>query len=266
MKPYYRSGLCLIIVCLFLLFSIGCSGDKTSNLLNNAKSDAYKRPGWFMEDVNAVFLNRSNLYPLFAAGAASIVMHNNGADRDIADDFEEHGTFDNFEDESLGVIGNPWTQLAATGLWYCHSVNTENELNKQRSLIMARALTITGLTTFALKASRQNDTPNGKDWAWPSGHTAGSFTVASVLDEFYGHKVGIPAYALASAIGYRMMDVGDHWASDVVFGATLGWVVGHTVADKNKDLTIAGFEVVPFTASGCPTPSPATGINLVKQF
>jgi membrane-associated phospholipid phosphatase len=29
-----------------------------------------------------------------------------------------------------------------------------------------------------------------------------------------------------------MMDEGDHWASDVLFGAVLGWVVGHTVAGR----------------------------------
>ena len=110
---------------------------------------------------------------------------------------------------------------------------------------------------------RSNDTPNGKRWAWPSGHTASSFTVASVLDEFYGPKVGIPAYVTAGLVGYRMMDTGDHWASDVVFGATLGWVVGHTVAGKHKKLEIAGFRVLPYLAN---TNSSAMGISLVKEF
>jgi hypothetical protein len=30
-----------------------------------------------------------------------------------------------------------------------------------------------------------------------SGHAASSFTVASMLDEYYGPNVGIPAYVLA---------------------------------------------------------------------
>ena len=98
-------------------------------------------------------------------------------------------------------------------------------------------------------------------YAWPSGHTASSFTVASVLDEFYGPQIGIPAYAAAGFVGYRMMDAGDHWASDVLFGGVLGWVVGHTVAGKHKQLEVAGFEVVPyFSESG------ANGIALVRQF
>jgi hypothetical protein len=62
-----------------------------------------------------------------------------------------------------------------------------------------------------------------------------------------------------------MMDTGDHWGSDVVFGATLGWVVGHTIAGKHKNLDVAGFEVVPYVAA--PTSrGAATGISLVKYF
>ncbi|MHC4572272.1 MAG: hypothetical protein ACYS0C_09400 [Planctomycetota bacterium] len=60
-----------------------------------------------------------------------------------------------------------------------------------------------------------------------------------------------------------MMDSGDHWASDVAFGAVLGWVVGHTIAGKHKELEIAGFKVLPYTSSN---DGPVIGINLVKQF
>jgi len=75
--------------------------------------------------------------------------------------------------------------------------------------------------------------------------------------------VGIPAYAAASLVALRMMDQKDHWGSDVVFGATLGWVVGHTVAGKHKQLEVAGFKVMPYVVS----PRGAiTGVTLVRQF
>jgi hypothetical protein len=70
-------------------------------------------------------------------------------------------------------------------------------------------------------------------------------------------------YALASLVAYRMMDTGDHWGSDVVFGATLGWVVGHTIAGKHKNLDVAGFEIVPYVATGNDA---LTGISLVNYF
>ncbi len=190
-------------------------------------------------------------------------MHQSNADKNIAGHFERHGVLHGFADESLNIIGSPGTHFAITGLWYGLSAENQDEFNKERAWTMMTALAVTGLTTVGLKGIRDNDTPNGKRWAWPSGHTASSFTVASVLDEFYGPEVGIPAYALASLIGWRMMDTGDHWASDVVFGATLGWVVGHTIAGKHKELELAGFKVLPYMASNN---GPVMGVNLVKQF
>ncbi len=104
---------------------------------------------------------------------------------------------------------------------------------------------------------------DGGPWSWPSGHTSSSVAVASVLHEFYGLKVGLPAYAFAGVVAWRMMDEGDHWASDVLLGATLGWVVGHTVARRHAALEIGGFEVLPYV--GRPD-DPAVGISLARAF
>jgi membrane-associated phospholipid phosphatase len=161
------------------------------------------------------------------------------------------------------VIGHPWTQFGASALWYAVSRKNQDDFNKERAKAMIAALAVTNVATFGLKAIRHNDSPNGKDWAWPSGHTASSFTVASMLDEFYGPNVGIPAYALASLISYRMLDTGDHWTSDVVFGAAIGWVVGHTFGAKQRQLEIAGFKMLPYTASNSGS---VIGVNLVKRF
>ena len=128
---------------------------------------------------------------------------------------------------------------------------------------MIKALSVTGISTVGLKAIRNNRNPNGNPWAWPSGHTASSFAVASVLDEFYGPEVGIPAYAFAGVVGLRMMDSGEHWGSDVVFGAVLGWTVGHTIAGKDKELEISGFKVLPYTAMGDES---VVGINLFRRL
>jgi len=85
-----------------------------------------------------------------------------------------------------------------------------------------------------------------------------------VLDEFYGPKVGIPAYLLAGFVGYRMMDSGDHWASDVLFGGVLGYVVGHAIAGEHKKLELAGFEILPLIAPH--SEGPAAGVILAKEF
>jgi len=235
---------------------------RESLFFKSARADIAAWPARTLDASKRTFLRPDNAAALLLAGGASIAMHQD-ADKHIAEHFERHGDLSNFEDESLNVVGHPVTHFAATGLWYALSAENRDEPNKQRARTMMTALSVTWLTTMGLKAARDNETPNGKRWAWPSGHTSSSFTVASVLDEFYGPKVGIPAYVLASLVAYRMMDAGDHWASDVVFGATLGWVVGHTVAGKNKKLEVAGFEVLPYLGDAYGT---TMGVSLVKQF
>ncbi len=238
-------------------------GSAAGNLIETTASDLTNWPSKILEDSKKSFLRADNLTALLLAGSASVAMHSSDADKNLAEHFERHRVLHGFADEGLNVIGHPWTQFGASVLWYTISKKDQDEFNKERAKAMIAALSVTGVATMSLKAIRHNDAPNGKSWAWPSGHTSSSFTVASMLDEFYGPRVGVPAYAMASVIGFRMLDSGDHWPSDVVFGAALGWVVGHTFADRHKELEIAGFKVLPYTASNS---GPVVGVNLVKRF
>ncbi len=188
----------------------------------------------------------NKLFPLLVTGAASIVLHKDGTDKRFRSEVEEHHFLGKGMDEFTYTVGGPGFHFGAAGLWYAISAGKQDHLNKERAWTMLKALSITGAGTLTLKLLRDNNTPNEKWLAWPSGHTSSSFTVAAVLDEFYGPQVGIPAYLGAGFVGYRMMESGDHWLSDVIFGATLGYIVGHHVAGKDKKLQVAGFEVTPY--------------------
>jgi membrane-associated phospholipid phosphatase len=184
-------------------------------------------------------------------------------DDDVADHFDKHNTFDSFSEKALFVIGMPATHFAGTALWYVLEAECGDDPGRQRAVTMLSAVTITDAVTDGLKAIVHNDQPDGGPWSWPSGHTSSSVAVASVLHEFYGWKVGLPAYAGASLVAWRMMDEGDRWASDVLFGAMLGWVVGHTVAGRHGSAEIAGFELLPYYGN---YQTPAAGISLARRF
>jgi len=234
--------------------------------LRSAETDLLELPGRIWTESGRTFSRPDNRTLLLLAGAASIVLHNTDADDSIQDNVRHHHLFHNWLDEPFNVIGSPATHFPATGLWYILAAQNQDELNKQRAWTMMTALSVNGLVTLGLKAARDNTCPNGAKWAWPSGHTSSSFTLASVLDEFYGPRVGVPAYILAGLVAYRMVDTDDHWTSDVIFGATLGWVVGHTIAAEHKKqekLCIAGFEVLPYIGS---YDRPVFGISLLKRF
>ena len=231
--------------------------------LDAAKADLDVFGGRLKADAKATFFDSDNLAALAWAGLASAAMNSGGADDKIADYFDRHDTFGGFSDEALFVVGSPITHFVGTTVWYVLSAEKQDDPSRRQAVTMFSALTITGAVTGGLKAIRNNDQPDGQSWAWPSGHTSSSVAVASVLHEFYGLKVGLPAYAVAGFVAWRMMDDGDHWASDVLFGATLGWVVGHTVARRHAELEIAGFKVLPYYGN---YETPAVGISLAREF
>jgi len=269
MRKYGLKEYWLTMILLGTFGTVGFAVDvneplKKGDCLEAARTDLGKWPNRIFEDSKSTFLRMDNIAALMLAGGASIAMHNTDADKNIAENMERHRTFKGFADEGLNIFGGPGIHFAATGIWYAISANRGDDFNKDRAWTMMTALATTGIVTVSLKAIVNNKAPNGSGWAWPSGHTASSFTVASVLDEFYGPGVGIPAYGLASVVAWRMMDSGDHWASDVVFGGVLGWVVGHTIAGKHKQMEVAGFQVMPLTASI--DGSPASGIMFTKFF
>jgi hypothetical protein len=246
--------------------SLADVSETSGYVLEGAVGDINNWPERIIQGSKESFLRADNLSILLLAGGASVALHSSGADEKVADNFEDHHIFHGFTDESLNIIGHPWTHFGASALWYAVSKKNNDDFNKERAKSMIAALAVTNVAVFSLKAIRHNDSPNGKDWAWPSGHTASSFTVASMLDEYYGPKVGLTAYAFASLIAYRMLDTGDHWTSDVVFGAAIGWVVGHTFGAKQKQIEIAGFKVLPYTACVPANNDTMVGVNLVKRF
>jgi membrane-associated phospholipid phosphatase len=100
----------------------------------------------------------------------------------------------------------------------------------------AQALIVNGAYSGILKYSVQRTRPDGGDkLSFPSGHTSTAFSLAAVADHHYGWKVSLPAYVLASGIGLSRIESNRHHLSDVLAGATLGFVVGRTVARLDGD-------------------------------
>ncbi|MDA0833494.1 MAG: phosphatase PAP2 family protein [Planctomycetota bacterium] len=134
----------------------------------------------------------------------------------------------------LGILGEVQWQVPAILFVYGNSVWTEDIQLYDFSRTLVNAYTITGVSTIAIKGITDTDRPSD-DWnnghhGFPSFHTASSFTIAAVIEEYYGVKRAVPFYVLAGLIGWSRIDERDHDLSDVVFGAMLGYVVGKSVA------------------------------------
>lgn len=100
------------------------------------------------------------------------------------------------------------------------------------SMIASKAI------TPAIKQLTGRERPNGGDAdAFPSNHATQAFAVASVIAAHYDDRrwVQWTAYSLATGVGIARVYHGAHWTSDVIAGAAIGSLVGHTVVTTNND-------------------------------
>ncbi len=103
---------------------------------------------------------------------------------------------------------------------------------------LGESLLLTWGSVWTLKVLVDSDRPGGGDHAFPSGHTATAFAMAPVLTNHFGWRVGVPAYALATATALARLEERKHCVADVLVGAAIGLVIGSEVTSKS------GFRVI----------------------
>lgn len=90
---------------------------------------------------------------------------------------------------------------------------------------------LTELTKVVVRRERpiREDGTRASGFAFPSGHSAGTFAAATVLQQHLGWKWAVPTYSIASYVAMSRLVDDRHWASDVTAGAALGIIVGRSV-------------------------------------
>lgn len=71
--------------------------------------------------------------------------------------------------------------------------------------------------------------------SFPSGHSMGSWAVATVIAQRYKNRRWVPwvAYGFASSVSAARVAGGKHYVSDVAVGAVAGYLIGRLVAHKH---------------------------------
>jgi membrane-associated phospholipid phosphatase len=95
-------------------------------------------------------------------------------------------------------------------------------------LVRAQFLNFT--LTSALKVAVDRRRPDGGRYSFPSGHTSATAATATVLQQHFGWRVGVPAFAVAAYVAGQRLQEDAHYLSDVTFGAAIGVVSGRAVA------------------------------------
>lgn len=92
---------------------------------------------------------------------------------------------------------------------------------------LALALGRSVVLTQGLKYVFNETRPNGGSHSFPSGHTSAAFAGAEFIRKEYGWWWGMPAYAVASYVGWSRVESREHYTRDVLAGAAIGILVNH---------------------------------------
>jgi membrane-associated phospholipid phosphatase len=220
-------------------------------------------PGMLWVDAKSL-VTWPNALILGAAGGASVWVRKD-LDQRVRNETAEHPLRWGEGSVVLRQFGEYTVQVPVLAGVYAASLWAQDPYLHEFSVATISAYGLSAAATVAIKGITNTQRPTNQfehgHYGFPSYHASSTFTIAACVEEFYGWKVGLPAYVLAGLVGWSRIDQREHDLSDVLFGAVLGVVIGKTVAaahlDRQSDLQISPY---------FDTRNQATGIQVEKRY
>jgi membrane-associated phospholipid phosphatase len=173
-------------------------------------------------------LDVDNLVPFLAGGSAAAAA--SFFDEDVRNSIQTLG----WSSAAETGAGPVWSSVFVAGMFTAGRLSHHSRF-RAMTYDMLDAAIVNFAYTEVLKVAVGRERPNGEDdKSFPSGHTSNAFALAAVAERHYGWKLGVPAYLLAGFVGASRLEQDKHYLSDVVAGATLGYIVGRTVVRVNS--------------------------------
>jgi hypothetical protein len=149
----------------------------------------------------------------------------------------------------LSTIGAAYTLIPIVAGFYTFGVFDENPKARETAVLGGEALLDSLIVVSILKPIAGRNRPNAKDdqgsffdggSSFPSGHAIETWSLASVISYEYGHTKLVPiiACALAGVVTVSRFGAQQHYASDLVAGAGMGWFIGRYVWKTHQDHAI----------------------------
>ncbi len=196
-------------------------------------------------------------------GITAVLLHfDNGIDEWARVQKQKHGWV-NKSSPQITLFGSAYAMstVAAVGLI---SAAIKNEKGVQTSLLATQALITSAAWAQLIKhfTGREDPSatyiyskkPGGQWWgpfaqydqdlpvyksissfdAFPSGHTAAAFSIATVFATQYKDIKAVPiiSYSLATLVGISRLTEHAHWTSDIFVGGLIGYVCGKQVTGE----------------------------------
>lgn len=152
------------------------------------------------------------------------------------------------QSQSLRQTADLWSnvglglEIGSGALTYGLGCGTHRSNLRDTGFRALAAMGVAGTEDLALKLTFDRQFPftpgsTGKFWgggrSFPSGHSATSFAFAAVVAHRYPHNKWIKwsSYALATGVALSRYPAKRHYPSDILMGATVGYVTGTYLAE-----------------------------------
>jgi membrane-associated phospholipid phosphatase len=233
----------VLFVSLLLLPSVARAGSRNESVCTFSGSahdlgSEAKQFGAGLKQLPRAMIRPSNLRWELPIGAATGVLIAK-VDRPAADRIQSHDLINTASTWSnIGLGGELGSSVLMWGLG-CHEGNS----NLSRAgFATLSAMGAAGTVDLVLKLSFNRQFPfthnsTGEFWeggrSFPSGHSATSFAFAAAISHYYPRNPWINwgAYALATGVTLSRYPAKKHYLSDILMGATVGYVTGSYVAN-----------------------------------
>jgi membrane-associated phospholipid phosphatase len=176
---------------------------------------------------------RNSVYWL--AGGAGLALAVHPEDKDINARLVSSGAADKLFAPGH-IIGSTYVVLGASAATYIFGRATDHPRAQHLGMDLIESSILAEGITQGMKVIARRDRPlqvNGgtqsKTYSFPSGHAMITFAAATVLQQHLGYKAAIPTYVIASYVAMSRLHDNRHYASDVIFGAATGIVIGRSV-------------------------------------
>ncbi|MBQ5855798.1 MAG: phosphatase PAP2 family protein [Bacteroidales bacterium] len=145
-----------------------------------------------------------------------------------------------------------YAEVASAGLKVLSCRLRPSEVNSQQSMINSQQPIANGQQSMVNGQTWLGPFKSFKSTSFPSGHAMRSFALATTVAGFYPEKkwVGLVSYSLATMTSLGRVVSKEHWASDVIVGAALGYFIGRGVVKFNEKIgNISSVEIQPIATN-----------------
>ena len=185
--------------------------------------------GQALSDLHGLVSPRAAL--ILTTGAIATGLSYAVEDPDAAEEFLSRGALDAISDAGNVYGSTLFLAPAALVTWSLASAFDDGRLAKTGRDAL-EAIVLAQCVVAPMKVVVDRERPDGDRYSFPSGHAANAVSVVPILWRAHGAGVGLVASGLALCTALGRQEDRRHYLSDVVGGATIGFLIGDTIGRR----------------------------------